>query len=227
MTKKIITIIPARGGSKSIPRKNIKELAGKPLIAYSIEAARQVKDVARVIVSTDDEEIAAVARHYGAEVPFIRPAELAGDDVPTLPVLQHALEYLAQMEQYIPDYVLLIYPTSPLLTPQRMQEAIDFALQNDAASVVSGYYDRHHYWIKGQAGWQRLHPQNVELQNRQLAQPLFKENGALYLNKTAVLAKCLVAEPAAVLIMEPAETIDIDEPADFDRVAAIMRARVK
>ena len=116
MDKKIIAIIPARGGSKGIPRKNIKDLAGKPMISYIIESVKNIPDIERVIVTTEDDEIAEVAKKYGAEVPFKRPAELAEDEVATLPVLQHALEYLEKEEKYIPDYVLLVYPTSPLLS---------------------------------------------------------------------------------------------------------------
>jgi len=185
MDKKIVAIIPARGGSKVIPRKNVKDLAGKPMIAYIIESALKVKGLDRVIVSTEDKEIAEVAKKYGASVPFIRPAELAGDDVLTLPVLLHAIEYLDKEENYKPDYVLLIYPTSPLLNYQRMQEAIDLALVRNSDSVVSGYLDRKHYWQEVEGGWARFYP--IKLTDRQHTNPLFKENGAIYLTKTEIL----------------------------------------
>ena len=110
----VLALIPARGGSKSIPRKNIRSFAGYPLIAYSIAAGRMAETVTRVVVSTDDEEIATVARQYGAEVPFLRPAAFSQDEIPDLPVFRHALEWLAEQEGYRPEIVVQLRPTSPL-----------------------------------------------------------------------------------------------------------------
>ncbi len=110
----VLALIPARGGSKSIPRKNILPFAGFPLIAFSIAAGLASETVNRVIVSTDDEEIAGFSRRYGAETPFIRPAHLAEDSTPDLPVFQHALEWLQENEAYQPDIVVQLRPTSPL-----------------------------------------------------------------------------------------------------------------
>ncbi len=221
MIKKIMAVIPARGGSKGVPRKNIKDLAGKPMIAYIIESALKVKGLDRVIVSTEDAEIAAVAKKYGAEVPFIRPKELAEDNVLTLPVLQHAVEYLNKEENYQPDYVLLIYPTSPLLSSPRIQEAVDLALARNSDSVMSGYLDRKHYWQEVEGGWVRLYP--TKLADRQHTEPLFKENGAIYLTKTEILKKQIVADKADIVIMDPEENIDVDELADFEKVEQIIR----
>ncbi|MBI5728765.1 MAG: acylneuraminate cytidylyltransferase family protein [Candidatus Magasanikbacteria bacterium] len=223
MEKKILAIIPARGGSKSIPRKNIKDLAGKPMIAYIIKTVQKVRDINRIIVSTEDKEIATVAKQWGAEVPFLRPERLATDKVPTLPVLQHVLEELKNRENYIPDYVLLVYPTSPLLRPERIQDAITLALTHDAESVVSGTLVKGHYWQKTGDEYHRLYP--VAVENRQLTVPLFKENGALYLNKTAVLSSRIVGETMWPLLMEEGETVDVDEPADFQQVEKIMLSR--
>ena len=111
---KVLVIVPARGGSKSIPRKNIRRFAGHPLLAYSIAAGRQAESVGRVLVSTDDAEIVEVARRFGAEAPFLRPAELAGDDTPDLPVFEHALEWLRREEGYQPEVVVQLRPTSPV-----------------------------------------------------------------------------------------------------------------
>lgn len=221
MRKKIVAIIPARGGSKSIPRKNIKMLAGKPMIAYIIKSALKVKTIDRVIVSTEDEEIAAVAKKYGAEVPFKRPAKLATDAASTLPVLQHAVQYLKTKEHYHPDYVLLLYPTSPLLSHLRIAEAIDVCLKNKADSVISGSLDWGHYWIQKPGGWVRQYPVNPR--NRQQTQPLFKENGAIYLNKTSVLRSQVVAKKVQVLLMNPNENIDVDEPADWLKVEQMLK----
>lgn len=137
MGKEVLGIIPARGGSKSIPRKNIKLFAGKPLIAWAIETLRQSGAVGRVIVSTDDEEIAQVAKKHGAQVPFMRPAELAGDTTPTLPVLQHALQWLKENEGYWPDYVVLLEPTSPSKRPFHVREVMETLIKTGADSTIS------------------------------------------------------------------------------------------
>src|SRR2546430_3115327 len=114
MTSHVLALIPARGGSKGIPRKNLMVLAGKPLIAYAIEQARISRRITRVLVSTDDEEIAEVARRYGAEVPFIRPAEYAEDLSPDIDVFRHALQWLAEHEGYRPPLVGPLPPTRPV-----------------------------------------------------------------------------------------------------------------
>ena len=122
--QEVLAIIPARGGSKSIPRKNVKLLAGHPLIAYSIAAGLQADRVTRVVVSTDDEEIAQAARAYGAETPFVRPASLAGDDVLDFPVFDHALRWLGENEGYRPDVVVQLRPTSPIRPRTSVDESI-------------------------------------------------------------------------------------------------------
>src|SRR5512143_240464 len=120
----VLAIIPARGGSKGIPRKNIRMFAGHPLIAYSIEAGLSARSVTRVIVSTDDEEIASVARQFGAETPFLRPAEFAQDNSVDLPLFQHALKWLDEHEGYHPQVVLQLRPTSPLRPRMLVDRAV-------------------------------------------------------------------------------------------------------
>ncbi len=132
----ILAVIPARGGSKSIPRKNIKLLAGKPLIAWSIAVAKQSRLLTRVIVSTDDEEIAAVARQYGVEVPFLRPAELTGDDTPDTPVFEHCVAWLAEQAGYHPDMIVHLRPTGPLRTAQEIDDAISLLMRHPEADSV-------------------------------------------------------------------------------------------
>jgi YrbI family 3-deoxy-D-manno-octulosonate 8-phosphate phosphatase len=134
--KEVLVVIPARGGSKGIPRKNIRLLAGFPLIAYSIEIARQAALVTRIIVSTDDEEIAAVARGLGAEVPFLRPPELAQDDTRDLPVFQHALNWLNAKEGYIPELVVQLRPTTPIRERNSLDRAIKLMFDHPAADSV-------------------------------------------------------------------------------------------
>src|SRR5512143_1233731 len=132
----VLALIPARGGSKGIPRKNIRPFGAFPLIAYSIAAARQADLVTRVIVSTDDVEIAGVARQYGAETPFMRPAELAADRTMDLPVFQQALDWLDQNEGYHPEIVLHLHPTSPVRPRGCLDQAIRQMLEHPEAGCT-------------------------------------------------------------------------------------------
>lgn len=219
----VTAIIPARGGSKGIPRKNVKELDGKPLIAYIIETALDVGEIDRVIVSTDDEEIADVAKKYGADVPFIRPEGLARDETPTLPVLQHVIQQLG--EDHKPDIVVLLYATSPLVGAERVSEAIAMLKDGGFDSVLSVVEDRKHYWIKTNGSYERLYPK--VLKNRQLVKPLFKENGAIYVCKRGLLMEDdeIVGGNVGLLVMEEDESIDIDELLDFEITEFLMRRR--
>jgi N-acylneuraminate cytidylyltransferase len=134
----IIALVPARGGSKSIPGKNIKPLGGMPLLAYSIAAGLQAQLVQRVLVSTDSAEIADVARAWGAEVPFLRPTDLAEDSTTDFPVFEHALHWLAENEGYRPDIVVQLRPTSPFRPPGLVDSAIRTMLENPEADSVRG-----------------------------------------------------------------------------------------
>ncbi|MEX2160774.1 MAG: acylneuraminate cytidylyltransferase [Anaerolineales bacterium] len=134
----VLALIPARGGSKSIPRKNIQPFLGHPLLAYSVTAGLQAKSVTRTIVSTDDEEIAAIGRQYGAEAPFLRPTEYAQDDTLDLPVFQHALNWLAKNESYRPDIVVQLRPTSPLRPKDLVDRAVETLIKHKAADSVRG-----------------------------------------------------------------------------------------
>ena len=133
----ILAVIPARGGSKGIPRKNIRELAGRPLLAYTAEAARNSRLLSRVILSTEDPEIREIGLQLGLEVPFVRPTKLARDDTPGLHVIQHAVETLKAVGDYRPDVIIVLQPTSPLRTSKHIDEALDFFLEGDADSLVS------------------------------------------------------------------------------------------
>src|SRR6187455_3245567 len=134
----ILALIPARGGSKGIPRKNIRNFAGYPLIAWSIAAAKRSALVTRILVSTDDEQIAAVAREWGAETPFLRPAELALDKTTDLPVFEHVLKWLEEVEAYRPDVVVQLRPTSPLRPITMVDDAIHVLLDHKDADCVRG-----------------------------------------------------------------------------------------
>jgi YrbI family 3-deoxy-D-manno-octulosonate 8-phosphate phosphatase len=144
MTKPdVLAIVPARGGSKGIPRKNIRLFAGYPLIAYSIAAALQAETVTRTIVTTDDEEIAEIARHYGGETPYLRPAELATDRTPDLPVFRHALTWLAENENYHPDIIVQLRPTIPIRPPKIVDRAVRLLRDHPEADSVRGITPAH------------------------------------------------------------------------------------
>lgn len=134
---KVIAVIPARGGSKRFPGKNLHPLNGKPLIAHPIEAAKKASRIDRIIVSTDDEEIAAIAREYGAEVPFMRPADIAGDKSPVIEAVEFTLKELERMEGYVADYCVLLQPTTPLIEAEQIDQAISLAVEKHADSVVT------------------------------------------------------------------------------------------
>jgi CMP-N-acetylneuraminic acid synthetase len=225
MTPTVLVVIPAKERSTRLPGKNLKDLCGKPMMAYPILAAKAARGVSRVVVTTESENIKEVAIKYGADVPFLRPPELTLDAVTSQQVLVHALDELKRIDGYEPDYVLLLYPTSPLLSSERIEQAISLAIEKDADSVVSGHYDKGHYWIEDASAWKRLYP--TELVNSQYQKPLFKENGAIYMTRTSVLReqKQLLADRAQVLLMEPDENVDVDYPEDFARVEVILKSR--
>ena len=225
MTPTVLVVIPAKERSTRLPGKNLKDLCGKPMMAYPILAAKAARGVGRVVVTTESEKIKEIALRYGADVPFLRPVELTLDAVTSQQVLVHALDELKRVDGYEPDYVLLLYPTSPLLSHERIEQAIALAVEKDADSVVSGHYDKGHYWIEDDGAWKRLYP--IALVNSQYQTTLFKENGAIYMTRTSVLReqKQLLADRAQVLLMEPDENVDVDYPEDFARVEAILNAR--
>lgn len=132
---KILAIIPARGGSKGLPGKNIKPLLQHPLIAYSIKAAQESKYINRITVNTDSDEIAGIARKYEAEIPFIRPAELAADDSTDKEVFQHQLQWMREHENYVPDFIVQLRPTSPVRFIEWIDKAIEQIMQSDADSI--------------------------------------------------------------------------------------------
>lgn len=136
MNNKVLAIIPARGGSKGIPRKNIKPFLGKPLIEYSIKLALSVPEIDKVIVTTDDQEIAEVSKQSGAEIPFIRPTELAQDNTPTLPVIRHAIKFLEEKGEHYGN-IILLEPTAPLRTKEIVRKAIQALKEPEVETVVS------------------------------------------------------------------------------------------
>lgn len=217
-SRKVVAIIIARGGSKSIPRKNVLLFKGKPLVAWPIDLAKSISRIDRVIVSTEDEEIMEVAKKYGAEIPFKRPLELAQDETPTLPVLQHCVKYLEEKEEYRADIVVLFYPTSPLLKKERVEEALDLFEKTDCNSVVSATRDWGRYWRLDEESGKYLTFYPLERVNRQYYKPLLKENGAIYFSNYAVLMemdKMVDEKNTEFVIMAEDENVDIDNPSDL------------
>ncbi|WP_322793901.1 acylneuraminate cytidylyltransferase [Bellilinea sp.] len=225
----VLAIIPARGGSKGIPRKNIRNFAGHPLIAYSIAAALQSRRVTRVIVSTDDAEIAEVARAYGAEVPFLRPAELAQDSTLDLPVFQHALAWLTANEAYAPDVVVQLRPTSPIRPVGLVDEAVHILLEHPEADSVRGVVpagqNPHKMWrIDLQTGQMKNlldvpgvpEPYNAP---RQLLPPVYWQTGHIdAIRPVTILEKnSMSGEVILPVMIDPRYTVDIDSLADWAR----------
>ncbi|MCX7609828.1 MAG: acylneuraminate cytidylyltransferase family protein [Anaerolineales bacterium] len=222
----VLALIPARGGSKGIPRKNIRPFAGYPLIAFTIAAARQAKTVTRVIVSTDDEEIAAIARRYGAETPFLRPAELAGDHVPDLPVFAHALDWLEQHENYRPEAIVHLHPTTPVRPQGCIDEAVRILLAHPEAdavrSVVEAGQTPYKMWqIDPQSG--RMIPLleipgNPEPYNtpRQELPTVYWQTGHVNVTRpTTIRRGSMTGRVLYPVIIDSRYLVDIDTPADW------------
>jgi CMP-N-acetylneuraminic acid synthetase len=216
-----LALIPARGGSKGIPRKNIREIAGKPLVAWTIEGALSANGVERVVVSTDDEEIAAVAREWGADVPFLRPAELATDETPGIAPVLHAMEQLTEYED-----VLLLQPTSPLRRREEIEALLSLARREGAQSIVSVVEVRDHpSWMFRMADDGRLesYAQAAEAARRQDLPILYSLNGAMYWIRTEWLQRerRLVGPWTRGFVMDAASSVDIDSMLDW-RLAEIL-----
>ena len=226
-----IGLITARGGSKSIPQKNIKMLAGKPLIAWTIEAALQSKELSRVIVSTDDEKIAEVARQWGADVPFMRPDELAQDNSSSISTVLHALNWLAENEGGYPEYIMLLQPTSPFRTAEDIRQSIDLAGKHRAAAVVSVCEAECHPYI-----CQRILEDGtladfmtteIKYLRRQDLPSAYAVNGAIYLNQCSSLLRDQKFLPSGSIayIMPSERSLDVDTMWDWHLAELIIKDR--
>jgi len=220
---KILAIVPARGGSKGVPGKNIKPLAGKPLIAYTIEHINASERIDRAILSTDDEKIAEVARRYGLDVPFMRPAELATDEATSLEVVIHALDTLEERgERY--DAVCLLQPTSPYRPAGAVDEAIALFEKERPDSLVSvrkipDEYNPH--WAFEIDERNRLHIATGEkkiIPRRQELPPAYHRDGAIYITSVACIRKknSLLGDDIVAFPMETPVLINIDTPEDWE-----------
>lgn len=230
--KRIISIIPARGGSKGLPGKNIKILNKKPLIAYTIDVAKKSNIFDRIIVSTDNNEIAKIVKKYGAEVPFIRPAELSTDNADSMDVVIHALKWFKEKGKEF-DYVMKLQPTSPLRTIQDIIKSMELIIEKDGDSVISVSECEHHpLWTN------RLDPDlkmsnfiddNIKGKNRQELPIYYRINGTIFLSKVDLLldTKDWFGKKSYAYIMDPKRALDIDSELDFYLAELLIKKNIK
>jgi YrbI family 3-deoxy-D-manno-octulosonate 8-phosphate phosphatase len=230
----VLALIPARGGSKGIPRKNIRNFAGYPLIAWSIAAAKQSELVTRVIVSTDDEDIAKVAREYGAEAPFLRPAEISQDNTTDLPVFEHALKWLEDVESYRPDIVVQLRPTSPIRPKNMLDYAIRILQNHNDADCVRGVVSAGQNPFKM---W-RFNGENKPLNPllevdgikepynapRQILPPVYWQTGHIDAIRISTITqkKSLTGDVIYPLVIDSKYTVDIDTLSDWGKYEALI-----
>jgi N-acylneuraminate cytidylyltransferase len=230
----VLALIPARGGSKSIPRKNIRSFAGQPLIAYSIAAGLAAKTVSRVIVSTEDEEIAEIARQYGAETPFLRPMELSQDDTPDLPVFQHALTWLDENESYRPEIIVQLRPTSPFRRTRHIDQAVVRLQERPEADAVRTvcipFQNPFKMWRLREDGFMRplleiglTEPYNLP---RQVLPEVFWQTGYVDAARTdTILEKnSMTGDFILPLVIGAEEWVDIDSPDDWRRAERLLES---
>lgn len=230
---KILGLIPARGGSKSIPRKNLYPLCGRPLIEYTFDAAKKSRYLSRVLLTTDDEEIASLGKKCGIEVPFLRPKNLASDDSPTLAAIQHAVDYLEKNKSYSPDIIVVLQPTSPLRKHNHIDEAIELLVSTGADSVVSVEEVPHRYnpfsimKIKEGKLVAFLESEETKIFRRQDKPKVYARNGAaVYAVRYATLMQhnSLFGKDCRALIMKPEESVDIDTVFDVKFAESLLGA---
>jgi len=224
MSADILGIIPARGGSKGVLRKNIRPLAGEPLLHYTVEAANMSSMLGRVVVSTEDGEIAGLAKDWGCEV-LNRPVELSQDETPMLPVIQHVLEVLVREEDYRPEITVILQPTAPLRRAEHIDGCLHLMMNTGAASVVSvSVVPAHNHpdWQfiinpEGELGTFSGRSLDQILTRRQDLKRTFTRNGALYAIRTAMFQNSgsLYPEPCVAYVMESEDSINIDSEEDF------------
>jgi N-acylneuraminate cytidylyltransferase len=228
----VLALIPARGGSKGVPRKNLRLLGGHSLLAWAVASARAAKQVTRIVVSTDDEEIAEEARRSGAELPFLRPAELAGDTTTDLPVFRHALERLREDEGYRPDLVVQLRPTCPIRPRGLVDRGVEL-LRSDASatsvrSVTEPAESPYKMWRTDVSGYLEpalpLEDRALADQPRQLLPEIRVHSGHLDVMRRATLLEQESMTGKRVLPLEvpPRYHVDIDTPDDLERAAWIL-----
>ncbi len=228
---RVLGIIPARGGSKGVPRKNIRLLCGRPLLSYTIEAALRSTQLTRTILSTEDDEIAGVGRSMGIDVPFMRPAELAEDTTPTLPVVLHAVKSLESHGEYY-DAVCLLQPTNPLRRSEDIDASIELLQTSGADSVISVLRVPHEYnpkWVywRNEIGELALTTgENSPVSRRQDLPPAFHREGSIYVTRRNVLDEFgnLYGVKVQGLELDPERCVNIDTNEDWELAEIILAA---
>lgn len=223
MSKKVLAVIPARGGSKGIKAKNIKVVYGKPLIAYTIEAAKNSKLISTYIVSTESEDIKTVSLEYGAQVPFIRPEELATDMAASLPVIQHAVRIMEEKEKCRYDAIIMLQPTCPLRTDEDIDVCINTLFATGADSVISVVDVGAHHPLRmkrivsGDRLINYIEQGSEDMRPRQVLPPTYIRNGAIYIVKRDVIMEghSFVGEDCRAYIMSIERSVNIDAPEDL------------
>jgi len=233
----VVALIPARGGSKAVYKKNIKLLDGVPLIEYSIRTAIQNSNCDRVIVSTDDQEIAKISKKAGAEVPFIRPASLAEDNTADKPVIEHALTWLEKHEKFKPDAILFLRPTTPFKTTQIIDQCLDSFWQNNDTSSVRTVNKaegvNHPYWMfKDEDGYLAPFVDGIKLSEyyqRQLLPSCYQLNGVVDVLKPEIVFgnKNMYGEQVRFVEIDAINAVDIDTQLDFNFAEFILQKGTK
>ena len=231
MKERVLGVIPARGGSKTIPRKNIRDLLGIPLIAYTIREALKAKTLTRLIVSSEDSEILAVARKYGAETPFVRPRELATDDSLTIDVVIHAITTVEEQEGTKYNYVVVLQPTTPLRTAEDIDTAVMKLIESGADSVISivNVGAIHPYRMKTIVNGLLVDYADEEIENmpRQKLPPVYIRNGSIYATKRDVLVEERTFKGKTCIPYEMPEerSVNIDNKFDLMLAESLLRAK--
>lgn len=230
---RVLGVIPARGGSKGVPRKNIRSLCGKPLLQYTAEAALAARGLSQVILSTEDEQIAAVGLSCGLEVPFLRPAELARDDTPMLPVIQHAVSQMENISERF-DAVCLLQPTNPLRRAEDIDACIELLNGHDLDAVVtilpvpSEYNPHWVFWKSGNGLLSLSTGEETPVTRRQDLPPAFHREGSVYVTRRHVLMEenSLYGKRLAGYELNPERSVNIDTPEDWEEAERLLQAGV-
>ena len=223
-----VAIIPARGGSKRIPRKNVKDFCGKPMIAHSIEAALAAGCFDRVIVSTDDSEIAEVAQAYGAEVPFIRPEELSNDHAGTIAVIQHAVNWLIE-QGAAPEFFCCLYATAPFITPEAIKKGLQQLEDTNAAYAFSAtsyaFPIQRAFRIKPSLGVEMFEPKQFNTRSQDLEEAYHDAGQFYWGTKEAWLTEKIIFGSESTPVILPRHRVqDIDTPEDWQRAELLFKA---
>lgn len=220
-----IAVIPARGGSKQIPRKNLRKIGGKPLISWTISQALNCPKIDLVHVSTDDEEIAELAREFGADVPYLRPPDMSGDNAPTEDAMAYAVNWYAKHDRSFENTILL-QPTSPVRLDDSIAKAIETFETHNCNSLVSVVETHSFFWLN-----EKNPTPSYDFRNRPMRQNIkphekrYRENGSIYITKTAAFLEnqCRIVEPVCLNMMQDIEGFEIDSELDLSFVDHILR----